>query len=80
MLVGLLGLRECVGRPAAARWQGWPVRWGWLGREAEKAWALARLPPFSSFSVFFSFLLLCLNSNLVLEFEFKIGVPCSLEF
>ena len=27
----------------------------WLGREAEQAWATARLPPFSSFSVFLFF-------------------------
>jgi len=40
------------GQPAAKRalgegergWAGWLARWGWLGCEAERAWATARLP------------------------------------
>ena len=56
---------------------------GWLGKEtgwADRSLGLRGWLHSYLFFLFFSFLLLCLNSNLVLEFEFKIGVPCSLEF
>ena len=50
---------------------------GLAGPRSRAAWATR---PSSSFSFFcFSFHLFCLNSNLVLEFEFQIGAPNLLE-
>ena len=78
----------------ATRWAGsWAVRalgrqkkdgqagWaGWLAR-AEQAEAACEAYILSLLFLFcFSFLLFCLNSNLVLEFEFQIGAPNLLEF
>ena len=57
MLGRLMGRARAgkMGRGWQAGWAGWLARWGWLGREAEQAWATARLPPFFSFSVFLFF-------------------------
>ena len=42
-------------RPRVRAGKGLAGRLGWLGREAKQAWATARLPPISSFSVFHFF-------------------------
>ena len=52
--------------PRARALGGRRARWGWLGREAEQAWAAARLPPFFSFSVFFF--------SSLFEFKFGFGI------
>ena len=46
----LLGLRELVGWPAAARWRGWPVAVRWQAEQAEPTMGLL------SFFIFFSFI------------------------
>ena len=75
-------------RAWATRWAGsWAARelgpvgcLGWLGREAEQAEAACEAYILSLLILFcFSFLLFCLNSNLVLELVFQIGAPYSLE-
>ena len=67
-------LRLRVGQQSWVSELGWLEEKGRLGRSV--AWASSSL--FSFFC--FSFLLICLNSNLVWNFECKIGVPYSLEF
>ena len=66
-----------------ARWEngkGWQAGWaGWLAR-AEQAEAACEAYILSLLFLFcFSFHLFCLNSNLVLNFEFQIGAPNLLE-
>ena len=64
------GLRTCASVQGGRGWAGWAAKPSSLGCEA-----------FFLVSFFyFSFHLFCLNSNLVLEFEFQIGAPNLLEF
>ena len=63
------GLRTCAPVQGGRGWAGWAAKPSSLGYEA-----------FFLVSFFcFSFHLFCLNSNLVLEFEFQIGAPNLLE-
>jgi hypothetical protein len=74
------GRRAGPARGPRARWEdgkGWQAGWaGWLARAEQ----LAGRPTSSFVLSVFSFLFHCLNSNLVLEFEFQIGAPNLLEF
>ena len=77
---------RCAGpaRGPRVRWEdgkGWQAGWtGWLAR-AEQAEAACEAYILSHLFLFcFSFHLFCLNSNLVLKFEFQIGAPNLLEF
>ena len=82
---GCAGVGVALGRLVGrARWEdgkGWQAGWaGWLAR-AEQAEAACEAYILSLLFLFcFSFLLFCLNSNLVLELEFQIGAPNLLEF
>ena len=60
----LLGLRELVGWPAAARWRGWPVA-GW-------AMKLSRPGPQRGFLPFLLFLFFF--SSPLFEFKFGFGI------
>ena len=63
------GLRTCAPVQGGRGWAGWAAKPSSLGCEA-----------FFLVSFFcFSFHLFCLNSNLVLKFEFQIGAPNLLE-
>jgi len=63
------GLCTCVPVQGGRGWAGWATKPSSLGYEA-----------FFLVSFFcFSFHLFCLNSNLVLKFEFQIGAPNLLE-
>ena len=78
------GRRAGLAHGPCARWEdgkGWQASWAsWLAR-AEQAEAACEAYILSLLFLFcFSFLLFCLNSNLVLEFEFQIGAPNLLEF
>ena len=74
-------LGQLMGRARAMKMEkdgqaGWA---GWLAR-AEQAEAACEAYILSLLFLFcFSFHLFCLNSNLVLEFEFQIGAPNLLE-
>ena len=73
---GRAGVSGVLGRSfSRAGWAGLRAMQGWLAGRAGRA----RCEAFLLFFFCFIFLLY-LNSNLVLEFEFKIGVPYSLEF
>ena len=56
-----------------AGWAGW-LAWAEQAEVACEAYILSLL-----FLICFSFHLFCLNSNLVLQFEFQIGAPNLLE-
>ena len=64
------GLRTCALVQGGRGWAGWAAKPSSLGYEAFFL---------ISFFFCFSFHLFCLNSNLVLKFEFQIGAPNLLE-
>ena len=82
---GCAGVGDALGRLVAARALGrrkkdWQAGWaGWLARakQAEAVCEAYILPLLFLFCL--SFHLFCLNSNLVLKFEFQIGAPNLLE-
>ena len=77
------GRRAGPARGPRVRWEdgkGWQANWaGWLAW-AEQAEAVCEAYILSLLFLFcLSFHLFCLNSNLVLKFEFQIGAPNLLE-
>ena len=74
-------LGRLMGRARAGKTENdWQAGWaGWLAR-AEQAEAACKAYILSLLFLFcLSFHLFCLNSNLVLKFEFQIGAPNLLE-